>query len=103
MGSTILSTPFGSAGRARMWLGFALLFAGLMGHVFTARFIGGTRYAYVHHIAGFVGLTVVSGLILAGLGWRFWKGRPDITILALGVVQAALGLLVWVLRFSDHG
>jgi len=43
MGSTISSIPTVSTSRARVWLELALLFAGFMGHVFTARFVGGTR------------------------------------------------------------
>jgi hypothetical protein len=75
----------------------------LLGHLLAAQAIGGTYIAYRDHIVGFVGLTFVSGLIIAGLGWRFWKGRPDITLLILGVVQALLGLLVYIERFSVHG
>lgn len=89
--------------RVRMWLGVALLGAGLLGHVLAARAIGGTRVAYRDHIGGFVVLTVVSGAILAALGWRFWRGRHDITLMALGIVQALLGLVVYVERFQVHG
>lgn len=89
--------------RARIWLGLVLLVAGLMGHVLAARAIGGTHMAYRDHLAGFFGLTLVSGAIIAGLGWRFWKGRHDITILALGIVQALVGLIVYIERFSVHG
>jgi hypothetical protein len=85
------------------WLGAILLGLGLLGHLLAAQAIGGTYIAYRDHIAGFVGLTFVSGLIIAGLGWRFWKGRHDITLLILGVVQALLGLLVYIERFSVHG
>jgi hypothetical protein len=28
------------------------------------------------------------------LAWRFWRSRPDITVLAVGAVQALFGLLV---------
>jgi hypothetical protein len=89
--------------RARIWLGLVLLVAGLMGHVLAAQAIGGTHLAYRDHLAGFFGLTIVSGAIIAGLGWQFWKGRLDITILAIGVVQAVFGLLVYIERFSVHG
>jgi hypothetical protein len=92
-----------SATSARMWLGLALLFAGFMGHVLAAQAIGGTHVAYRDHLAGFFGLTIISAAIIAALGWRFWKGRHDITILAIGAVQAAIGLLVYVQRFSVHG
>ncbi|HEY2067331.1 MAG TPA: hypothetical protein VGG84_15355 [Gemmatimonadaceae bacterium] len=85
------------------WLGAILLAVGLLGHLLAAQAIGGTYVAYRDHIVGFVGLTFVSGLIIAGLGWRFWKGRHDITLLILGAVQALLGLLVYIERFSVHG
>jgi hypothetical protein len=90
---------------SRRWagLGAILLVLGLLGHLLAAQAIGGTYIAYRDHIVGFVGLTFVSGLIIAGLGWRFWKGRHDITLLILGVVQALLGLLVYIERFRVHG
>jgi hypothetical protein len=103
MGSTTPIITNDSAGRARTWLGLALLFAGFMGHVLAAQAIGGTHLAYRDHLAGFFGLTLVSGAIIAGLGWKFWNGRRDITILLIGVVQAAIGLLVYIQRFSVHG
>jgi hypothetical protein len=103
MGSTTPITTADSASRARMWLGLALLFAGFMGHFLAARAIGGTHLAYRDHLVGFFGLTLISAAIVGGLGWKFWKGRHDITILAIGIVQAAIGLLVYMQRFSVHG
>ena len=93
----------GTFRRRWTWLGAILLALGLLGHLLTARAIGGTFLAYSHHIFGFVLLSVVSGTIIAGLGWRFWRGRHDISILILGVVQLLLGALVYILRFKDHG
>ena len=84
-------------------LGAVLLVAGLLGHILAAQAIGGTRLAYRDHILGFIGLTIVSGGIIAALGWRFWKGRRDITLLILGTLQAVIGLLIYVNRFSVHG
>lgn len=84
-------------------LGLALLFGGFLGHVLAAQAIGGTRLAYRDHLLGFAGLTVVTGAIIAGLGWRFWKGRRDITIFILGAVQAIVGVIVYIQRFSVHG
>jgi hypothetical protein len=92
-----------AARRFRIWLGWALLGLGLLGHLLAARAIGGTRVAYRDHIFGFVLLLLVSGAIIAGLGWRFWRGRNDITILTIGALQAFLGLLVYIERFSVHG
>lgn len=83
-----------------MWLGIVLLGAGLSGHLFAARAIGGYYIAYRDHIFGFVFLTVVSALIVAALGWRFWRGRHDITVLIVGVVQTVLGLIVYINRFN---
>jgi heme/copper-type cytochrome/quinol oxidase subunit 4 len=82
-----------------MWLGVVLLAAGLSGHLLAARAIGGYYLAYKDHILGFVLLTIVTGAIIAPLGWRFWKGRHDITVLALGAVQAIIGLVIYVNRF----
>jgi hypothetical protein len=86
-------------GSVFMWLGIVLLAAGLSGHLFAARAIGGYYIAYRDHIVGFVGLTIISGLIIAVLGWRFWRGRRDITVLILGLVQAIVGLIIYINRF----
>ena len=86
-----------------MWLGVILLVLGFLGHFFAARAIGGTYIAYRDHMVGFFGLTIISGAIIAGLGWQFWKGRPDITLLILGAVQALFGLFVYIERFHVHG
>jgi hypothetical protein len=91
-------SPRGS--RLRVSLGLILLVAGLAGHLFAARAIGGYYRAYRDHIFGFVILTTVAGAIIAALGWRFWKGRHDITILVLGVVQAIIGYLIYLNRFN---
>jgi len=85
-----------------MWLGVLLLAAGLLGHLLAAQAIGGTFVDYRDHISGFILLSVVSGVIIAGLGWRFWRGRNDITVLILGAVQALIGLIIYVERFNIH-
>ena len=84
-------------------LGVILLVVGFLGHYFAARAIGGTYIAYRHHIFGFFVILLVTGLIIAGLGWRFWKGRRDITVLIVGLVQALLGIWVYIGRYSVHG
>jgi hypothetical protein len=85
--------------QAWIWLGVVLLALGLLGHVLAARAIGGSRIAYTHHVLGFfVGLVVFGG-VAAALGWRFWRRRPDITLLAVGVAQALFGLVVYMERF----
>ena len=85
------------------WLGVILLTIGFLGHFFAARAIGGSYIAYRDHIFGFFLILVVSGAIIAGLGWRFWKGRHDITLLIVGVVQALFGIWVYIERFNVHG
>ena len=89
-----------SGSALRMWLGIVLMAAGLSGHLFAAQAIGGYYIAYRDHIGGFVGLTIVSGLIIALLGKRFWRGRHDITVLIIGAVQAVGGLLIYINRFN---
>jgi hypothetical protein len=75
---------------------------GFLGHFFAARAIGGSYIAFRDHIFGFFLILVVTGAIIAGLGWRFWKGRPDITVLAIGVVQALFGIVIYINRFNIH-
>ena len=84
-------------------LGVILLVVGFLGHYFAARAIGGSYIAYRDHIFGFFVILLVTGLIIAGLGWRFWKGRRDITVLIVGLVQALLGIWVYIGRYSVHG
>jgi hypothetical protein len=55
--------------------------------------------AYSHHIFGFFLILLVTGALIAGLGWRFWRGRHDITLLIIGAVQALFGLVIYVERF----
>ena len=85
--------------RLRIWIGVVLIALGLLGHLLAAQAIGGYRIAYRDHIAGFVLILVVTGAIIAALGWRFWKGRHDITVLTIGAVQALFGLAVYLMRF----
>jgi hypothetical protein len=91
-----------AASRLRVWLGVLLLVVGLLFHLLSARAIGGTHVAYRDHIFGFVLLTIIAGVILAGIGWRFWRGRHDITLLVLGAVQTIAGFVVWLNRFNIH-
>ena len=85
------------------WLGAFLLVVGFLGHYFAARAIGGSYIAYRDHIFGFFLILVVTGAIIAGLGWKFWKGRRDITVLIIGLVQALFGIWVYIGRFNVHG
>jgi len=89
--------------RRLIWLGVLLLVVGFLGHFFAARAIGGTYVAFRDHIGGFFLILVVTGTIIAVLGRLFWRGRNDITVLSIGVVQALFGIVVYIERFSVHG
>ena len=93
----------GKSAQRWTWLGVALLMVGFLGHFFAARAIGGTYIAYRDHIFGFFLILLVTGAIIAALGWRFWKGRRDIMLLTIGVVQALFGIWIYINRFSVHG
>ena len=88
---------------ALLSLGVLLIVVAFLCHYFAARAIGGSYIAFRDHIAGFFLILVVTGAIIAGLGWRFWKGRRDITVLIIGVVQALFGVLVYIQRYHVHG
>jgi hypothetical protein len=85
------------------WLGVFLLAVGFLGHFLAARAIGGSYIAYRDHIFGFLAILLVTGAIIVGLGWRFWKGRRDIALLIVGAVQALFGIVVYLNRFNVHG
>jgi hypothetical protein len=85
------------------WLGVLLLVVGFLGHYLAARAIGGSYIAYRDHIFGFFLILLVTGGIIAGLGWRFWKSRRDVTLLIVGLVQALLGIWVYMGRYGVHG
>ena len=93
-----MSTPSAaappSASRLPRWGGMLLLVLGLLGHLYAAHAIGGSRVAYTHHVLGFFLILAVTGAVIAVLGRRFWRSRSDITVLAVGVVQAFFGILV---------
>jgi len=76
---------------------------GFLGHYFAARAIGGTYIAFRDHLGGFVVLTLISALIIWRLSLRFFKGRTDMVVLLVGIVQAMLGVFVYINRFSVHG
>lgn len=80
------------------WLGVVLIVVGFFGHFFAARAFD-TYIYYRDHIAGFFLILVVTGAIIAGLGRWFWKGRHDITIFIIGVVQALFGIAIYIMRF----
>jgi uncharacterized membrane protein HdeD (DUF308 family) len=80
----------------RLMRASALLLLGLalLGHLYAAHAMGGSRVAYTHHVLGFVLILLVTGGILAGLGRLFWRKHRALTLLAIGVVQALFGLWV---------
>ena len=85
--------------RRLAWLGVLLIVVGFLGHFFAARAIG-TYIYYRDHIFGFFLILLVTGSIIAGLGWKFWKGRTDLTILIIGIVQALFGIVIYINRFN---
>jgi len=97
-GSLAVVTP---PNRRLAWLGVLLIVVGFLGHFFAARAIG-TYIYYRDHIFGFFLILLVTGSIIAGLGWRFWKDRKDITLLIIGVVQAIFGIVIYIDRFNIH-
>jgi len=99
MGTASAIVAPASGSRLRIWLGVFLFIAGLCGHLFAARAIGGYYIAYRDHIAGFVFIALVTGAIIVPLGWRFWRGRPDVTVLTLGVTQAVIGFVIYLFRY----
>ena len=90
------AVPAYKSNRTWIWVGAVLTVVGFLGHVFAARAIGGYAIAYQHHILGFFLILVVTSAIILALARFFWRGRNDITILAIGAVQAILGILVYV-------
>jgi hypothetical protein len=82
-------------------IGGVLLVVGLLGHLLAANAEGGRAIHYRHHVLGFLMLTVASGVVVAVLGRIWWRGRHDITLLIVGALQAAIGLLVYV-TFSSQ-
>jgi hypothetical protein len=74
--------------------GIILLVVGLGGHLYAAHVNSGSTIAYTHHIFGFLLILAVTGGIIWALGRRFWRTRPDVTLLIVGIIQAAFGLIV---------
>jgi hypothetical protein len=82
-------------GAATSGIAIALLLLGLLGHVLAARAIGGSRIAYVHHVAGFFIIAAPTALPILGIAWLFWRRRHGVTLLMFSLVQALLGMAVY--------
>jgi len=81
--------------RSRVFLGIVLLVMGLVAHLLAANVEGGHAIHYRHHVFGFLLMSVVSGIVVAGLGRFFWRSRHDVTLLIVGALQTVFGLLVY--------
>ena len=99
MGTPAGREPSRRTTRRNLIFGVVLVAAGLLGHVLAARAIAWNPMAYRHHVFGFFVILAVTGPIIALIGWRFWKDRRDLTVLIIGLVQAAFGLVVYLMRF----
>ena len=80
--------------RLPFWSGVVLLALGLVGHLYAAHAIGGSRVAYTHHVLGFAFILLVTGGIIAAVSRQLWPSRMELTMLVIGAVQALIGLLV---------
>ncbi len=94
MGTSSTAAPQPSTSSLLRWGGWLLLGVGLLGHVYAAYAMGGGRIAYIHHVGGFALILLVTGGLIAALGYWLWRSRPGVTLLAIGLVQALLGLWV---------
>ena len=72
----------------------ARLVLGLCGHLVAAWSNGIGRIAYVHHVAGFLLIAVVTGVVIAALTALFWRAYRARALLTFAVIQAVLGVLV---------
>ena len=80
-----------------------LLGLGLIAHLWAAHLGGGSGVHYGHHVFGFFLILAVTGALIAGLGRLFWRSRPDLTLVAVGAVQALLGALVVAEQLAKAG
>jgi hypothetical protein len=94
MGISSTAAPRPTTGRSLRWGGWLLLVLGLLAHVYAAYAMGGGRVAYMHHVVGFVLILLVTGGLIAALGYWFWRSRRALTVLVIGLVQALVGLWV---------
>jgi hypothetical protein len=100
---TSLATGYRSSPSWLRWSGLLLLAVGLLGHVYAAHAMGGSRIAYTHHILGFVAILIVTGGLIAAVGYRYWRTRPSLALLVIGAVQAFIGVWVGLAPFRAAG
>lgn len=74
--------------------GWLLLVLGLLGHLYAAYATGGSWTAYWHHVLGFVVILIVTGGVIAGVGYRYWRSRRAPALFVIAAVQALIGLRV---------
>lgn len=86
--------PTNDPARSMSTIAGGLLLVGLAGHVVAAWLNGGGPIAYVHHVAGFFLIAAVTGAVIAGLTWAFWRSRRREALLVFAAIQAILGVLV---------
>lgn len=79
---------------AKIRLGIGLLGLGLSGHLVSAYLIRANPLAFPDHIKGFLLIAGATGIIVAVLGWLFWRRRPEVTWLVWCAVQAVMGIVV---------
>ena len=89
--------------KSTIGLSVLLLVIAFLCHFFAARAIGGSYIAFRDHIGGFFLILIITGGLIAGLGWKFWKTRRDAMLLTISLVQALFGIWVYINRFSVHG
>jgi hypothetical protein len=94
MGAAFTAADSPSSGPSLRWGGWLLLAVGLLGHLYAAHAIGGSRIAYTHHVFGFVAILVVTGGVIAGVGYRYWRSRRALALFVIAAVQAMIGLRV---------
>jgi hypothetical protein len=80
--------------RGKRTIVIGLLVIGLAGHVIAAWLNRGGTIAYVHHVGGFFLIAAVTGAVIAGLTWAFWRTQRRPALLLFASVQAVLGVLV---------
>jgi hypothetical protein len=88
--------------KQKAWLGVVLLVLGLSGHLVSAYIIRANPLAFPDHIKGYLLIAAATGILIAGLGWLFWRKRTDITWLVWCAVQFVMGIVVIALTLRGY-